>query len=421
MYVGGGCATLLLDVVWGIYLYEIQYFLNPASRWWYSYLPDLRYSFIIALLILVSFVIRNKKYSNTRFFDVPQTKWILLNLLIFAMISFWAVWPEMHYGSLKTYVKVIIFLGIAYKTIDTPSKIEKLIWIFLIGNFYLGWVGHFQGRAYGGRLDVFGPSDCGKDGNSVALILISSIPILIFYLINGKILQKIVSLLFMAFILDGIVLVNSRGGFLGLLTALVYITAIYVVLNKNVSFSRRLIMLGGIIAGVLLFLYMTDVTFWERMGSLKTEAHSEDGGGSRMLFWAKSIDLVNEYPLGVGTWGYQYLSPNFIPEHLLTGGRRAVHSLYFQCLAERGYLGTFIFIGLLFSNFNFLWKIKKYLKNRGELILYYQAVAIEAGFISFLVGSVFLNRLHAEVLYWFMMFIACFGNIHFIKNNINNK
>lgn len=416
-FLGGLYSTLVIDVSWGIYLYELNYFLNPVSRWWYKYLPDLRYTFVIAIVISVAYALKYKQFSNTRLFDVPQSKWLLMNAMLFSVISFWAVWPDVHNPSLQVHIKLLIFLYIAYKVIDDSVKFERMIWAFLAGNFYLGWVGHGQGRSFGQRMEGFGPADCGGDGNCIALILVSSIPILLHYLFNGKKWQRFLTLIFIAYIIDAVVLVNSRGAFLGLIVAISYFTGKIIVFNRQINFQQKIKFMIIVTMGCLIFVYLTDAAFWERMSTIETEAASGYEGGGRTLFWLKTFKVVAEHPFGVGTWGYQFLSPQFIPERFLTGGRRAVHSLYFQCLAERGYLGFVLFAGLILSNFLFIKKIKKYLISKSEYEAYYQITAIEAGFVAFLTGGLFINRLHAEVLYMFMMFIACFGNINFVKKN----
>ena len=119
--------------------------------------------------------------------------------------------------------------------------------------------------------------------------------------------------------------------------------------------------------------------------------------------------------MGLGTYGYQFFSPQMMSEEYLSRGYRAVHSMYFECLVERGYHGFIIFACLVVSNFRFLRKVRNYLAERREQTLYYQALAIESAFIGFLVSSLFVDRLHSEMLYWCMLFIACFGRIYLRK------
>jgi len=42
-YIIGLFAALVVDGVFAIYVYQIEYLVNPRSKWWGSHLPDLRY------------------------------------------------------------------------------------------------------------------------------------------------------------------------------------------------------------------------------------------------------------------------------------------------------------------------------------------------------------------------------------------
>jgi len=420
-YVGGLAATLLIDAAWGIYLYELEYFLNPPIRWWYGSLPELRYSFTIALFIMISFIIRNKKYSENRLFDVPQTKWLLVFSIMMVIISFYAVWPEMHSRTVKTHFKLILFLALSYKIIDTPIKFERMIWFFLIGNFYLGWVAHSTGRIGGHRLENIGPSDTGGDSNATAAIFITAVPILLYYIMKGKTWQRILSVIILAFVIDGIVLINSRGAFVGLIMGCIYFAAFNLFFTMKETTKEKMKKVGLIIVAICMFAYLTDAVFWERMTTIHNEVESAKAGASRTFFWKKTFDLVRQHPFGVGTWGYQYLSPQFIPEEMLSRGMRAVHSTYFQVLAEMGYLGVPVFFGLLVSNFRLMRKTRHYLREEENKKIYYQGIAIESGFVAFLTACAFISRLQAEVLYWFVLFTACFGNIYMLKNQASEN
>ena len=92
---------------------------------------------------------------------------------------FWAAWPVMHSNRLIAFIKLLIFLFIAYKVIDTPKKFEWMIWIYLVGNFYIGWVAHGIGRTGYGRLEGIGPSDS-VASNDCAAAIVTSIPFYFF-------------------------------------------------------------------------------------------------------------------------------------------------------------------------------------------------------------------------------------------------
>lgn len=427
-----GClfGAILIDAMYGIFIYEIVYFVNPKIRWWSGDLPDLRYSFVIAIVVLIAFLIRLKKYSENHIFDILHNRWLLALIILMWLISFTAVWPEKHISTCINILKVVFFVFLLYKIIDTPKKFEMMIWVFLIGSFYLGWVAHSTGRGYGStRLEGIGPTDA-NTANTCASVMIISVPFLLFYLMKGrKYWHKCISFIFLAFMLDGIILINSRGAFMGLMVCVLYLS--YHIFFKGVeTFNFKIKAAVGLLLGIVLFLSLTDAVFWERMNTLKDVEVGEDGtlkgaegGAARTYFWKKGIELVQKYPFGVGAWGYMYLSPQFIPEKMLGRGvgMRAVHSLWFEALTETGYLGFIIFLGYLISTFNLMRKVSKHLLEKKDHYLYYQSIAITASLITFLTASTFINRLYSEMLYWLPAFAACFANIYFIKDHPNNK
>lgn len=419
-YLTGCFAAVFIDGSYGIFLYQLEYFINPHIRWWYHGLPDLRYSYIASICIMVGYFIRHRKYSDNHLFEVPQTKWWLAMVTLIVSISPIAVWPEIHQGIVQAILKLSIFAFLAYKLIDTPQKFERMIWSYLTGNFYIGWIARATGRNSDGRLEGLGGPDC-ENANDLGAVFISSIPLLLFYLVEGKYWQKIISLIFLAYVMNGMILINSRGAFLGLTASFIYLA--YFTFFKSLRSTRTKIqMIAIFILGCALFLYLTDAVFWERMNTLHevrvSESGSLEGGGSiRTFFWMKGLEVVKEHPFGVGTWGFQLLSPQYLPSEMLSEGMRALHSTYFQCLVELGYLGLILFLCLLVSNFNLLRKGRKLSYEERNYYVFYQGVAIEAGFVAFLTASIFIDRLYAEILYWFIIFSGCFANIYLIKGH----
>jgi probable O-glycosylation ligase (exosortase A-associated) len=418
IYLAGLAAALLVDVSWGIFLYQLQYFFSPGTSWWYSQLPNIRYSHTIAVVILIGFVLRYKKYKENNLFEVPQTKWILILFGMMCIISLWAQWPEMHNNYLTSQLKLLIFLAIAYKVIDSPKKFEFTIWSFLIGQFYVAWAAWSLGRNYYGRLEGFGPPDS-QEANDLGCTFITAIPLLIFYILRGKNWQKFAAIVLMAFILNGIILVNSRGAFLAAFGSCIYYCT-FIILNKTNESKNRSRAIAAALCGIVLFVYLADETFFKRISTI-ADAAPESRDTGRIYFWEKAIDLAIEHPFGVGVYGYQKLSPNFLEQEFLTGGMRAVHSIHFQVLSEYGFPGFVAFVALIASNFKLLWKIKKkllYLKKSNE---YFMAVSLETSLVGFLIAATFLDRFYAEIFYWIMMYIACMYNIFFKKTEIQRN
>ena len=395
-------ATLFWDVVWGLYFYTVLYFINPQVRWWHT-ISDIRYQFIIALVFLVSYAIRFNRYSIP-FLKIPQTKWLVAFYISMIILSFYALWPERHDAMLIQMSKNFIFLCIAFITIDTYKKFERLTWAYLIGCVYIAYYATFTAVRDGfGRMENIGVVD-GANANTTAAAMIVAVPFLISYLLMGKLWQKIVSGGSLALIVNSLILMNSRGAFLGIACGFLY----YIIsLFRFRIFSKlnKLYVVGVLIVALSGALYLTDDVFWSRMDTLK-EVEVGQGGATRILFWLKSIDVAKEYPLGTGVSGFEFLSPQILEKVYLdpVSGTRVIHSTYFQALSDFGFIGPVLIFGLLISNFLSLRRvqIQYYQDNRIERLML--AIALEASYLAYLIAIVFIDRLYSEVFYWFVLY-----------------
>lgn len=419
IFFGGCTAALFIDTSYGILLYIFEYFLHPPGRWWSQNLPNLRYAFSIGIIIVISFLIQRKRYLGNRIFDVPQSKWLILFGIIIVLTWPIAVDQKEHEDFMVLFIKYILLFILIIKTIDTPQKFEKLIGVFLLGQFYLGWIVHDIGRTVEGRVEEMGTADA-RDANGLAAVMVVAVPYLIHYLIRGKKWQKLCSLPVIAFVLNALILINSRGAFLGILVSMSYYLLLVLKAPSYPKFNKAQVLVG-ITVGFLLFMYLADSIFWERMSTIieQSEVTNRYTGRERIDFWFKTFDMLKDHPFGVGAMGYEKLSPQYLPPESLSSKThtRAVHSIYFETMASYGYHGFLVFIVFLMSNFRYIWKLKRSLIQSNLYEPYHMVIAIEAAFVGHLISSVFVNRLYSEVLYWSSAFIASYGNIYFKRLN----
>jgi len=415
-----GCAaSLFYSPFYGVLLYAFEYFLNPVSRWWYGQIPELRFSMVTILVIVGGYLLKRKDYQDNRIFDAPQTKWLVLLAIIVYSATFWAVDPITHGIYSSRFFKYIIFVFFLYKAIDSPKRMEWFLGIYCLGVFYISWFGWQMGRTGDGRLEGIGAPDS-PDVNTAAAMVVSAVPLLLFYVLYGRNKwYKGAALIGLAFVLNCLVLMSSRGAFLALVVCCVYFSC-YALSMQKVSMSVKVKLIAGFIGGVVLFVYLADATFWERIITLKN-IDPEEGTGRRINFWMATFDMLARHPLGLGGGGYEALSPQYLPAEWMSRGggvvgKRAVHSIWFEVLAEYGYQGFLIFIGYVSSSFLLLRKLRKYLvQQSNDVYLILQSVALEAAFVAFLAAATFINRFYSEILYWLPAMIAAYANIYMLK------
>ena len=159
IFIVGSISTLFRNPFYGILIYEFLYFINPAGRWWYRDLPEIRYSFIIVIFILVSFLRGYTQFKRNKLLNVPQVKWLAVITIIFVFGFIWAVNPITHGELFVRYVKIVVFALLSYKLIDSPRKMEWVLIVYILGIFYISFVGWEIGRGSGGRLEGIGAAD----------------------------------------------------------------------------------------------------------------------------------------------------------------------------------------------------------------------------------------------------------------------
>ncbi len=411
VFFAGVVATLTWSPVFGILLYELQYLVNPPGRWWYGDLPELRYSFLIMLLVAASYLLRHRDYRANRFLAYPQSKWLAAMTLLILVTYLWALDHELHLHTAVRYLKVLLFVVVAFKVTDARWKLESVLGAYLLGIGYLSFIIRQTGRTGSGRLEGIGSAD-GTDANGAAALVITAVPILIFYaLFAGRRWQQAACLGGLAFTLNALILLNSRGAFLALAVSGAYF-CLFVFREKGLKGQKAKIM-AGMVAASCLFVYLADEVFWSRMSTITEVSASEEAQThSRIDYWKKTPEMLEAHPLGGGAQAYKILSPYYLPKEWLSGGRRVVHSTWFEVLSEYGYHGLFIFLGYVISTFMLAKKVRARLREHGDTYHLFQCLALESSWLAMLVAGSFINSFYSEITYWLPMFIAAFAGIH---------
>ena len=405
IFILGCLLTVFRSPFYGILLYEFVYFLNPTNRWWYAGLPDLRYSYIVVVLLLVSFFLHRQFFSGNRLADLSTFKWLVLLAGIVACAGFWAVSPAAHKIEATRFFKVLVFAVLAYKALDSSKKLETALYVYLAGIFYISWYGWQIGRTSGIRLEGIGGPDT-LDANGAAAIVVTAVPLLIFQTLYGKhILMRVGSAVALAFVGNCLVLLNSRAAFLALVISMAYFG--FFLLRERVAAGVKIKFMLGAGGVACLFAYLADEAFWNRMETLK-DVDPETGSGQRYLLWLKSFDMLADHPLGAGGGGYQFLSPYYLPAEWLSGGQRAVHSIWFQVLSDFGYQGLTVFVGFVLSGFFLMWSLRKALRLARDDRSLVEGIALESSYVSLLTACSFISLFTGELVYWLPFFMGAF-------------
>lgn len=427
-YVGGFIQSFRAAPVYAFLVYQAVYFYNPPSRWWSYLIPEISYSFFVVALMGGLYVLNKKQFDKNKISAVPQLKYMIVLVMLFSFASFYAVYPIAHSVFTEVFIKLGITMLIAYKLINTIKQLDYALVGYVYGAWYLSFVAFQVGRNSGNRVEGIGTVDS-PDANGTAAALVPAIVICVYYIwVSKGIVRKTIFLGAAAFIANALVLINSRGAFLGAALGLTYFMGTLFFTSVKAK-GQKLKVIGVGVLGLIAAVSVMDDSFKERIFSIAEETEVDSGretGATRTIFWVAAVKMSFDYPLGQGIKGFNYHAPDYIPADVVVSSngdnsrasrRKSVHSTWFEVLSEVGYPGFIAFLGMLIASFKCTSKVKKKLKPLGHRATehYYKIVCIEGALISFMVSMSFMNRMRAEVLYWCVLFSACAYNLYVVR------
>jgi len=406
LYLFGTLRSVVGLTAWGFITYQVVYFANPGIRWWAAPLPDLPYSKIAVVCMAISVILRFRELSF-RIRDIPPIFWLLIILSIHVLIIPVVVAPDTHSKVLNEYINLCIIMVLAFMLLNSMGLLRMSIWTYACGAAYIGLVAFSVGRNSGSRVEGIGMVDS-PDSNDFAAAIAPALAVLLVKLATGSVWQRVVAAVLGALIANGLILINSRGAFVAVVVGCGYV-AFRLYYSKFQAAKQRLSVILAIVIGLGGALALADDAFWSRMSTLQEVDDGRASGSHRVGMWVSAVELASDYPLGAGARGFNVLSPIYVDPSLFFGGQKtkAVHSSWFQALAETGWLGLFSFLMLCYSAHRVNRRTMKQCLERNDVSSYWTIVSIQGGLISFLVAASFIDRFRAEILYWMVLFSAC--------------
>ncbi len=304
-------------------------------------------------------------------------------------------YPEAVQPQLLMVLKLCLIVLVAANAMRTRAQM-RLFMVFFLGCFALwplrGAMFNFfvyhsdmDGRAIWNQL-YGNPNDLG----AIALLQLSMAVTLLESEPKGWVRSSAVLGVILIPML--ILMTQSRGVFLGLL--------VFIAITLAGQRRRlRLLFRVGVIA--LLLAAVTPAGVWDRVGTLRhatctTTLDEVDGaeGSARQRYeiWRVGWKIVQDHPLtgvGLGAYGPNHeryaLRPEFNPT---AQGPRDSHSLYLKVLAETGYPGLLLYLGMLLTVLVSAERTRR--RCRGILdTAARQLLVLEAGLVAFLAAATF--------------------------------
>ncbi|HVY62492.1 MAG TPA: O-antigen ligase family protein [Planctomycetota bacterium] len=379
--------------IFGLFAYLFAFYNHPPARWWGKALPDLRWALVAAAVTLVAIVVTGRA-RGANGLAKASGKLILAYAAWMAIQLVWAVNRAGAVEGAVLFAKYVVLLVLVAKTVDTAERVDQFAWANIIGCFIFGWIAWRDPHLQHGRLEgVGGPGV--NDSNTLGVHMIAGLALAGFVLLSTRSwIARGAALIACAFIMNTIVLTESRGALVGMAAA--GLPALLLVPRR----MRKVIVVLGGLAAVMLLVLAHD-QFWERMQTIET--YKQDASASsRFELVLPTWHMFADHPLGVGHEGFRALSPRYVPASILSNdGTRSPHTTILAVLAEQGVVGIVLYGLLYLAVLRELFRTRDLARERtDDPRLLFPIAAIGCGLTAFAVCGLTGNYLKCEAQIW---------------------
>lgn len=348
------------------------------------------------LLAIGSFAVIGWHLFVSKKMNVYWAPNLTLFLAFFALVNVGALFATDRSSAIGaitgSYSKIMIMVfAIAWLTRNTKD-FEKAGMFFAIAGALIGCVAIFNkfngiGLVEGTRVTI--GRNIGSmigDPNDLALVLTFPLSFALSFVVTPgyKSYQKLFFAIIYLCIAWAIISTQSRGGLLGMVS----VTGIAA---WRLSTNKVAVIALGIVALIVL-LAVAGIS--ERSSGGAAEQGVDESAMGRIYAWEAAIKMALSHPFsGVGINNF-YANYYFYSSHW-DGKNHAVHSTWFQVLAETGFLGFFVFVWLVKRTFkSILGSLDKLSEKR---VLYSPAMlmmaqALFSGLVGFCISGTFLTQ-----------------------------
>lgn len=388
----------------GIYLWAWLSFMNP-HRLTYGMAYDFPWAMVVAITSFFGILISKCKKNKLR---NPAVYLIVVFFLWVTFTTIFALNPDGAFVEWKRVFKIQIFLILTLLLITDKSMLDKLIWVIVISFGYYSTRGGLATLLKGATNLQGPPGSFFADNNILALSILIVIPLMVYLLKTNKNKWiKVGGWVVVGLALISLIGSNSRGAFV----TLIVVGLFFLAGSKN-----KFKIVSLILTAVFLVIQFAPGDWKARMSGI--EDYEQDGSAmGRLNSWYFAINLALDKPLG---GGLQVFRPGIYalyapePENF-----HDAHSIYFEVLAEQGWLGLIIFLSLWWYSLLLNMRTKKIIKEfdgEDEVLKerLFLSSMLQYSIIAYLSGGAFLGIAYFDLPYYLLV-------ISYLNNNLASK
>ncbi len=387
LIVFGSIPFILMRPSIGVLVWSWLGYMNPHRLTW-GFAYNFPFSQIVAISLILGLLFsKEPKKIPLNALTVLWLVWVLW----MSITTFMAIDSSHSMWEWERTIKIQLMVLATIMVMKTHTRITALVWVIVISIGFYGVKGGIFTILTGGNFIVWGPPMTHITGNNeIAFALVMTLPLMRYLQLESKNRFVRIGLIVSMFLVAvSIIGSYSRGAFLAGSTM-----ALSLILKSKNKFR---------IGVVLVILAVIAVTFipqkWEeRMATIQTYEMDASAMG-RINAWRFAINLAQDHPVFGG--GFDTFLPELFRIYApVPDDFHDAHSIYFEVLAEHGFVGLAIFLLLGVAALRNGSRITKLSKDRESLLWVHNlASMVQVSIIGYAVGGAFLGLAYFDLYY----------------------
>lgn len=365
----------------GLYVYSLVSYMNPHRLTW-GFAYNFPFALIMGAVTAVAWLCR--KNESKKLPMVGGTVLILAMIVWVSLTTVFAIQLLPAYEMWTRVIKVLSVTVLVMIMINNRERIDGFLWIVVVSIGFFAVKGGIFALLSGGGYRIYGPPNSMiSDNNSLAVATIMIVPLVRYLQINAKnkwisrgLLASMPIMIFSAlssYSRGALLAMTMMGGFMWLK-------------------SRHKMILG---AGIIL-VAVAGITFmpekwFDRMQTVETY-HKDSSAMGRINAWHFAFNFTKDHPIlggGFQVFNVNSLWPKYAPD---PKNQLNAHSIYFQVMAEQGFVGLILFLSAFVVAFRNGSRAIRLSKSKPELAWARDLAAlVQVSLVGYAVGGAFLD------------------------------
>ena len=406
---------------WGIALFFLTIYANPAYWWWGGPLAGERVNLLAVLILAASLAFHGQLRLDFGATATGRRASGLTLLIVANVITVhlllapdWSV----SWIAVLDLCKYLLFFAMLISLIRTPEDFKFLLVVLVCGLAYWGEEKGLLGD-FSGRLEKLGGPSC-SDSNIAALQIAIIIPLAGALLLTASGWQRLLGAFAAATGVELLNRCNSRGSFLAMIAA----GCIFLLVAAGPRTRRKAITAVALGMLAALAFLARDPRVVGRFDSIFVPAEERDASAQvRTIVWTGGLSMLADYPLGSGGDAFKRSSRGFYYKELLAtefrqeigrddSATRALHNGYLQEATSWGVQGLVLKLLLLANVALGALKTLRAERHQGDANTAFLGACIIASLTVFAVGAMFVDVLDNENFYWIVAVAVTYSNAY---------